>query len=112
LWTGVQIPLPPPYKRRIMILTNKEETVLEVRCECGTETIRIEKLESEGYPTDYILTIGVDMWYNEQEGIFYSLKKKFKMIWFLLTKGTYIFTEIMMNEESFKLFQEKISQYK
>lgn len=95
-----------------MILTNKEETVLEIRCECGTETIRLEKLENEGYPTDYFLTLGIDMWYSEQDGLFYKLKKKIKVIWFLLTKGTYIFTEILLNEKDFKLFQEKISNYK
>lgn len=87
-----------------MIFANKNQDVAKiiVECDCGCEMLVITKYTWSNDTTDYAISLLVDAWGVEQEGIFRRLKAKLKMAWFILRKGQYRFAELMVNPESIR----------
>lgn len=88
-----------------MIYTDKNKRSIYIRCDCGNESITLDKFESKGEPSEYFISVSVGVWLR---GYF---KHKLKMAWHILRYGTYEFAEICLNEENFKQLKELITKY-
>jgi hypothetical protein len=89
-----------------MILTDKNNKGIVIRCSYGTETICFDKDDEE-----YFLSILIDAFYSEQDGFFDRLKKRIKTAWYIFRKGTYQFQEIVLTEDDMKDLKEVINKF-
>ena len=93
-----------------MIYINKNEKSIYIRCDCGCMGIHLDKIYLESEPVEYILSLSVSAFY-EQQGRFNNLKRKLKMIWHILRHGTHRFAGICLSVEDFKELKELIKNY-
>jgi len=94
-----------------MILTDKNNTRIVIRCDCGTESIGIGKLFDGEEPLEYYMDISIYAFSTEQEGFFSKLKNRLKTIWYILRHGTHRFQEIILTEEDMKDLKEVINRF-
>jgi hypothetical protein len=94
-----------------MIFTNKNEQSIYIQCDCGCSGIHLDKFEWDGEPKEYILSLTVNAYY-EQQGRFNNFKRKIKMLWYILRHGTHRFADIYLTVEDFKELKELIKNYK
>ncbi|AGC68507.1 hypothetical protein Cst_c15190 [Thermoclostridium stercorarium subsp. stercorarium DSM 8532] len=94
-----------------MVLADKNCRKIIIECDCGCESIGIEKMEFENGVKEYFISISISSYYSEQSGFFNNLKNRVKTAWHILRHGTYTLHEICLNEKEFKYLKEIIQNY-
>lgn len=95
-----------------MILYGEENDLKKIiiECECGTESLEISKYEWKDGTENYYLQLILYAWDTEQDGFFYKLKNKLKIMWFILTKGQHRFMEIELSKEHIEELRDSLNK--
>lgn len=96
-----------------MILANQTDTeklvINTCRCGCGSELHISRYLDSDipGYK-EYYISLHSSLFDQEQLGIFKLIGRRLKRAWFDLIGKNYLYMDIVMNEQEFNEFIEKL----
>jgi len=88
-----------------MVLRDKDSTKILVECDCGCAGISISKFEWHDGVKEYFFMHNITTFSADQHTFLDKFKKRIKMAFYILLKGTYSFNEICMSEENFKEFK-------
>jgi hypothetical protein len=98
-----------------MILKDKDSTRLLLKCTCGCSGLEFMKFDwnySEYLPArEYYIYHTVTSFDAQQVGFFNDLKRRFKMAFNILWKGTYRYNEICLSATDFKELQDIIIEF-
>lgn len=92
-----------------MILSDTERKFIVIRCECGVETMEIQK-ERFGEANEYFISISTQEFYSKQRGIMQIIKDRLKFVWFALSGKEYRLMELILTEEDFSKFKELVNE--
>lgn len=94
----------------VFVNSNKDEKTLIVtcNCHCGQE-FHISKFLDSNNP-DYSFSSHSNNWYNEQDKLFSTIKKRLKRMWFALRGKDYLYQDVCMTKEEFDEFVDKLEE--
>ena len=92
----------------------KKMIINTCNCGCGSE-LHITRYVDTDIPntlTEYYLSLHSSKFDEEQLGIFGVLKRRLKRAWYNLLGKDYLYMDIIMSEEEFNQFIEKLQNLK
>lgn len=87
---------------------------IETECSCGCSTLRIEKIENftdeevvqlnlpQEKQYDYSFQFYISNFYSKQDGIFSIIKRRLKLIWYIIRGKEYLFEDLNFTEDQVK----------
>ncbi|WP_299996761.1 hypothetical protein [uncultured Clostridium sp.] len=87
---------------------------IETECSCGCSTLRIEKIENftdeelhnlnlpREKQFDYSFQFYISKFYSKQEGIFSIIKRRLKLIWYIIRGKEYLLEDLNFTEDQVK----------
>lgn len=94
---------------------DKQETVVIATCGCGCNSeIQIKKFIDEdkevNIPDEYYISLHSSKFEEEQAGIFTVIGKRLKRAWYNLIGKDYLYMDILLSEQEFDEFIEKLQK--
>ena len=93
------------------ILKTDNEKELVATCNCGCDEGIHIRIDSDDYDYYAYQCFTNGCFYQEQYGMFGTLKKKIKKIWAIIRNKDYYYSDIVMNKEEFETFKKWINQF-
>ncbi len=89
-------------------MKTNEISVLNVPCVCGCSEIKINKYTDDNNMPDYAIDFYINAFYSEQKNNFIE---KLKIMWNILIKGTYLYQEIILDQNQYNNFINKACKF-
>lgn len=94
----------------VVINPDKENKVIIVNCNCGCdEQINIRRFD-DNESTEYFLSICEPVFYTKQNGIFKTIKNRFKSCWRILRGKEYLLCDLSLNKQQIKELENKLKE--
>lgn len=87
---------------------------IQTECSCGCSTLKIEKIENftdeeiidlnlpQEKQYDYSFQFYVSKFYSRQEGFVSTIKRRLKLLWYIIRGKDYLLEDLIFNEKQVK----------